>query len=397
MNKEKKKRVKTRGNGEGTIYFDNTRNIYVGQYCVNGKKHSIYQRKKETNTEFKRRFNKTLNEIHQGIYTENSKETVVTIIKEYIDNKHLDKITSDRTYKRDLETLEQVKKNCKNFCDIPIQKVTLKHIEKAKLEMKSYSNSVIDKIWSFLIKAFKIACSPSIKILNYNLMQDENLKKPISDKEDKKVIPLTDDEFKKLNYILDNQERNHKYRNVIKMQGILGMRIGEVLARSEKDFDKTTKLFNIHNTLTQDERYRVILGEHTKTYNKRKQRDEGQRFIPLGSPIFFEAIDIINEQRSKGINNIYGLLFWDYDKNDFMTPSAINSWLKRINEKYKISKEDMSTHRLRHYALTHWSEMGIPLTVIQRLAGHSKGSKITEEVYIDVSMDFIKKELEKVS
>ena len=80
-----------------------------------------------------------------------------------------------------------------------------------------------------------------------------------------------------------------------------------------------------------------------------------------------------------------------------MTPSAINSWLKRINEKYKISKEDMSTHRLRHYALTHWSEMGIPLTVIQRLAGHSKGSKITEEVYIDVSMDFIKKELEKVS
>ena len=166
MNKEKKKRVKTRGNGEGTIYFDNTRNIYVGQYCVNRKKHSIYQRKKETNTEFKRRFNRTLNEIHQGIYTENSKETVVTIIKEYIDNKHLDKITSDRTYKRDLETLEQVKKTCKNFCDIPIQKVTLKHIEKAKLEMKSYSNSVIDKIWSFLIKAFKIACSPSIKILN---------------------------------------------------------------------------------------------------------------------------------------------------------------------------------------------------------------------------------------
>ncbi len=51
----------------------------------------------------------------------------------------------------------------------------------------------------------------------------------------------------------------------------------------------------------------------------------------------------------------------------------------------------MSTHRLRLYVLTHGTEMGIPLTVIQRLAGNTKGSKITEEVYIDVSMDFIKK------
>ena len=61
-----------------------------------------------------------------------------------------------------------------NFCILPIQQVTIKHLENAKVEIKQYANSVIDKIWRFLVKAFSIACSPSRKIIIYNLMLDEN-------------------------------------------------------------------------------------------------------------------------------------------------------------------------------------------------------------------------------
>lgn len=227
-------------------------------------------------------------------------------------------------------------------------------------------------------------------------MQDENLKKPISEKKTKKVKPLTNKEFEKFNSILDNEERNHPYRNIAKMQSISGMRIGEVLARSSTDYNREIQEFNVHNTLTQDANYNVILGEHTKTYNKKTQIDEGQRYLPLNNNLFNELICIIEEQSNRKITNIYNLLFWDYDKNTFITPSELNSWLNRLNEKYHICTEKLNSHRLRHTALTHWKEIGLDLTTIQYLAGHVEGSDITEGVYIETSLDFIKKQIANI-
>lgn len=353
------------------------------------------QKKNESVKEFKIKVAELKNKLNNGTYVGKSSETIVSLTKEYIEMKHIDGVTSDRSYKRDLETLEQIKKSCKNFCNIPIQKVNISHIEEAKKEIKKYANSVIDKIWRLLGKSFNMACSPSRRILIYNIMLDKNLKKPISEKKTKKVKALTTDEFKKLNNILDNEERNHKYRNIVKMQSISGMRIGEVLARSKDDYDKNTKKFNIHNTLTQDENYNIILGKHTKTYNKRTQVDEGERELLLDNNVFHGLIEIIEEQCNKKIRNIYNLLFWDYKKNTFITPCEVNIWLKRLNKKYKISSEELTTHRLRHTALTYWKTIGIDLSVIQYLAGHVEGSNITEKVYIDISKEYINKELKK--
>lgn len=93
---------------------------------------------------------------------------------------------------------------------------------------------------------------------------------------------------------------------------------------------------------------------------------------------------------------MHGLLFWDYKNNDFIKPKEIGAWLTRLNKKYDISKEALGTHRLRHTALTHWKELGIPLDVIQYLAGHVEGSDITEEVYIDISPEFVDKKLKAI-
>ena len=129
----------------------------------------------------------------------------------------------------------------------------------------------------------------------YNIMRDETLKKPISIKETKKVKALTHKEFERLNKILDNEERNHKYRNIVKMQGISGMRIGEVLARSKKDYDRENNNFNVHNTLTQDETYKPVLGKHTKTFNKKTQIDNGQRYLPLDNELFSGLDEFISD------------------------------------------------------------------------------------------------------
>ena len=390
ISSKKKSNSKKKGNGEGTLYYSETLKKWIGQFWNGNKRVTLTQKKNETVKSFKERYYKSKQEAEDGVYIEKSKESIVSLAKDYIEQKRLDGDISPRSYRRKLDTLNQIKKTCSNFCCIPIQNVTIKNIENAKGKIKEYSNSEIDKMWQLLKKVFSIACSPSHKILVYNLMQDENLKKPISNKKTKKVKPLTVEEFKRLNEILDNEERNHKYRNIIKMQCISGMRIGEVLARSINDYDSEKQLFNIHNTLTQDNNYHVIWSEYTKNYNKMIQEDEGQRFLPLNtqSHLFNDLITVIQEQESKGINNIYGLLFWNYKENKFISPSNINSWLSRLNKKYNICTEGLSTHRVRHTAITNWAKLGIPLKVIQYFAGHVEGSSVTEKTYIDVSLEF---------
>ena len=366
---------KSKGNGEGTINVKQKTGLYVGQYVLDGKRHTVYQKKNEKAGDFKARFNKIITSINDGTYIGKSSETLETIIERHIEQKNKDGITSNNSYKRDKETLEQIKKCCSNFIYKPVQKVTLHDIEKSKEELKQYKKSGIDRAWRLLFKGFRIASSPSNRLIPYNIMDDENLKKPVSVKITEKVKPLTVKEEKRLNDILDNEERNHPYRNIVKLELITAMRIGEVLARSKDNINKENMTLHIDNTLT---------------YNKTTGIDEGVRNFPISD----EINEIIDEQTSKKITNIYGLLFWDYEKNTFVSPKEVNAWLRRLNEKYKISKT-LHNHRLRHTRITRWKEAEMDMKAIQYLAGHVEGSEITGKVYIDVSEDFVFKQLKK--
>lgn len=381
---------KSKGNGEGTIYVNSKTGLYVGQYVIDGKRHSVYQKKNEKVGDFKARFNKILISISDGTYIGKSSETIETIIERHIEQKNKDGITNANSYKRDKETLEQIKKCCSNFIYKPVQKVTLRDIEKSKEQMKQYKKSGIDRAWRLLFKAFRIASSPSNRLIPYNIMDDENLKKPVSVKITEKVKPLTVKEEKRLNDILDNEERNHPYRNIVKLELITAMRIGEVLARSKYNINKENMKLRIDNTLTEDEEGNIILGEHTKTYNKTTGIDEGVRNFPINK----EINEILEEQTKQKLTNIYGLLFWNYEDNTFITPKEINAWLRRLNTKYKISKT-LHNHRLRHTRITRWKEQGVDMKAIQYLAGHVEGSEITGKVYIDVSEDFVLKQIKK--
>lgn len=380
---------KSKGNGEGTIYVNSKTGLYVGQYVIDGKRHSVYQKKNEKVGDFKARFNKIIFSINDGTYISKSLETLETIIERHIEQKNKDGITNANSYKRDKETLEQIKKCCSNFIYKPVQKVTLHDIENSKEKMKQYKKSGIDRAWRLLFKGFRIASSPSYRLIPYNIMDDENLKKPVSVKVTEKVMPLTVKEEKRLNEILDNEERNHPYRNIVKLELITAMRIGEVLARSQDNIDKENRKLCINNTLTEDENGNTILGEHTKTYNKTTGIDEGKRNFPISN----EIDEILKEQTKNKITNIYGLLFWNYEDNTFITPKEINAWLRRLNAKYEIT-DKLHNHRLRHTRITRWKEQGIDMNAIQYLAGHVEGSEITDKVYIDVSEEFAFKQLE---
>jgi site-specific recombinase, phage integrase family len=392
-NKNRNRKNKSVGNGEGSLYYSEKLKCYVFQYYdTNNKRKTIKQHKNETRKHFKDRVTEIKNSLNNGTYIEKRTETIKMIIENHIEQKFNDGITKGNSYKREKETLEQIIKCCDNFINKPIQNVTLNDIQIAKENIKKYSSSTINKIWRLLKKAFAIASSPSVKLITFNLMNDENLKKPISTKKTKKIQPLTPKEREKLKYVLDNEEKNHKYCNIVKMEWITGMRIGEVLARSIEDINKNDNTLFIHNTLTLDEKGNTILGKHTKTYNKQTGIDEGERYFP----IYRELKEILDNQLSKKITNMYKLIFWDYEKNTFITNTEVNSWLKRINEKYKISKKSLHNHRLRHDRISQWKEAHIELEAIQYLAGHIEGSEITEKTYIETSKNFAFKEFEKV-
>ena len=332
MVQERTQKSKCKGNGQGTVYFSKTKNIWVGQYTLNGKRKTIYQRKNENATEFKKRFTKIINDINQGTYIEKVEKTFIEILKEYVQNKYDTNKVSARTHIRDIETVKQIKKTCKDIVDMPIQKITVYHIRQVLPNITVYSNNSIDKIYRFINKVFKIALSD--RIIPFNPMENESISKPKSDIPDKKVEALTLEEHKKLLQVLESQ--NHKYKYIILLQLYTGMRIGEVLALSIKDIDYKSNTITVSRTLTRDEKDRTIMGNTTKTENS-------QRTIFINDKVK----DILKQAQKRQVSNINGLLFYDNLKDTYITPTEINCYLKRLNKKENITT-NLHTHKLRH-------------------------------------------------
>ena len=245
-------------------------------------------------------------------------------------------------------------------------------------------------MWTLISKTFQIATAR--RKIPFNIMLDETLRKPISERPEQKIEALTVNEENKFIDILNTHEFTHKYRDILLLQLYTGMRIGEVLALSKDCINLKKNTLTIYRTLTQDDNYHVIMGKHTKTFKKATGIDKGKRTFPMSNKVH-KLIDKILNYKTSNINN---LLFWDYRKDFFVTPSEVNSYLKRLNDKYKITNTSLHSHRLRHTFITRCIENGINQKVVQNLVGHVEGSSITVDVYTSITEDFMLKELEKI-
>lgn len=378
----------------GTLFFSETLQKWVAQYVEpSGKRKTLTQKKNEKVSDFKKRFTNIINDINNKTYIESVDTSLYNILKDYIENKYKTGITAPRTYKRNTESLKLLEKCCKDFIYKPIQKVTVQEIRKSlpnfvELEtyndktnenvVKAYSQNVIDKLYTLINKGFKIATSD--RIIQYNLMDNESIKKPKAKIETEKVEALTIEEEKKLIEILKNS--NHKYKNIILLSLYTGMRIGEVLAITRNNISLKENTITIEKTLTRDKNDKVILGNKTKT-------KAGMRTIYLSN----SAKDVLKDILKTNITNIYNLIFFDYDKNTFITPTEINCYLKRLNQKYTICK-DIHTHMLRHTFATRCIEAGMFAKVLQQTLGHKK-IQTTLDTYTSVFDKFNKDESEK--
>ena len=124
--KRKNKNVKSKGNGEGTIYFSETLKKWVAQYVEpSGKRKTMTQKKNEKVSDFKKRFSNIINEINNNTYIASNDTSLYNILNDYFESKYKTGITSARTYKRNTDSLKLLEKTCKRFIYKPIQKVTV--------------------------------------------------------------------------------------------------------------------------------------------------------------------------------------------------------------------------------------------------------------------------------
>ena len=162
------------------------------------------------------------------------------------------------------------------------------------------------------------------------------------------------------------------------------MRIGEVLALSNKDIDYKNNTITISRTLTRDINDKTIMGDTTKTLNSK-------RTILIDN----KAKDILKQAQKKQIANINGLIFYDNAKDTYITPAEINSYLKRLNKKENITS-NLHTHMLRHTYATRCIESGMQAKALQKILGHKK-IQTTLDTYTSVFKEFSENELEKVT
>ena len=295
--------------------------------------------------------------------------TITDIARHKVETDYKKNFTGEQGYCRNQHTLQVIERS--NIGHIPVSEIEEKHLDLFLQSITRYSNTMISKIYSMVRSAFTIAFDS--RLVEKNYMLSPNLRCPKSDRDDKKVRGLTEEEQKAFLDALDNHE-GPKNKNSYKLQLLVelygGLRMGEVNALRPEDIDFEKGILKIERTVSRGINYREFIKEGTKTY-------AGRREVPLNNRLR----TVLEEALSKMEENPEGTLFYDFNKGDIVSTSQVNCFYRRICGKANI--EYSGQHALRHTFATRCIEAGIPAVVLKKWLGHTN-IHVTLDTYADV-------------
>lgn len=344
-----------RGNGEGTIYYSEKLNKWIGQFVAGRKANGSLNRKSvygNTRKEVKEKMTKALADIQSKTFIEKNNITVGEIATEIVEDKKNSNQISSSTYNRAKYTLQIITSSV--LGTTPIQKVNSTTIKNFLNSNTNYSESTLKKIYQLLGQTFRRAVERDYIVKNPMLF--EEAKKPKSSKENEKVESLTIEEEKKLISALSNETSIYKY--IILLMLFTGLRVGEVLAL--KWINIKPNHIEIRQTLTRNENGIYVIGKTTKTSNSLRE-------IVI-TPIVQEILNKIPKTDIFLFPNI--------------PPRTLAGFLERFNAINCITNH-IHPHMLRHTYATRCIEAGMNIKVLQKKLGH-KNIQTTLDTYASV-------------
>ena len=355
---------KRRLNGDGS--FKKRKNglweymiVVPGQYDKTGKAIRISTYGK-TQADCREKAKAKLNQYATGTVYAKDDVTIVQLAEQICKEKLDNGTTQKQSYERDLETVKRLE----DIGNVPIQKVTAEQLQAFCNSKRTYSDSVLKKIYQMLRRVYREATERGI--IPKNLMLKVTLPKSSKPKED--VRALTIDEEKRFLATLYNNEV--KYAAPMLIMLFTGMRMGEVLALQVCDIQD--QILHITKTVSRGSKGKPFVNSNAKT-------DAGRRDIRIGEDLRAYFAMLTDGKKPNDYLFTNG--------GDIIDANTVYTSFKQTLEQYDIldhiNGKKVTQHSLRHTYATRCIESGMQAKVLQHRLGH-KDITTTYNIYGDV-------------
>lgn len=371
-----------RGNGEGTIYYSEKLNKWIGQFTAGRKLDGKLNRKSvygNTRKEVKEKMTIALADVQKDMFIDKNSITIGELGQQILDIKLKTNVITENSYSSSINHLNKIRNSF--LGNMEIQKTTYLDIQNFYTTITDLSNSYIEKINILLNTIFKEAIKR--EIINKNPMI--NVIVPKSNKQNKQVEAFSIEQQKAIIDYLNKYSYKdygfYAYRNIFRILMFSGMRVGELLALYPEDIDLVNNEIHISRTITKNLQGKTIVGAKTKTY-------ESARTIPI-TELY---IDDIKESLNNMKENKYNLIFTSVRNEPIIVSNVgqyFNTLCNKLNFDFKVNP-----HMLRHTYATRCIESGVPAHVLQKLLGH-KNITTTINTYTTIFEKYKKDEVNK--
>lgn len=391
------------------IYYQEARDRYRMWYTDDkGRKKPVYGK---TRKQVEDNYDKLQEDLRKGLYIANMPDTLLKLMNQMIDEQEEDKNLKQNSINRKRDTANIVREHIK--CSRKrIQKIKedelnedLKKLADMKKFVQSknkydyrFSQSYINKIYSLIRETFNYAVIKRKMTKEQNLFEVEGrVKKPKSNKATKEVKPFTRQECIKFLEQL-NKEEPSQIIDIIKIQLLSGLRIGETLALINENIDIEERKIYVETTLTKDKKDKSVRGDTTKT-------PSGKRSYPLTYSLqeIIEPYLKPNKPKALIFSNNGKTAISESNVCRVVKRTCTHGGIRIITVKKRkadgriseLKSANITTHSLRHLFASIAVIVKADPTVLRDLLGH-KSVAVTYDVYANGTFDQMESTVEKV-